>query len=193
MTMAKVNESELLVPRGQPTDNPRIIFQSEAYTSLIRSVPVQSPVETTGALLGNVKRKNGWETVNIRKIAPIRLIGRGLGVFPDLDQWEELKGSLQQSGSAHGRRGPSVVGWYFTDPGMGLFPTRLDITEAHQALSPYAELLLLVNPSKQEGEFFVWQEGGLRSVGGFYERLPKVNAEPVIPWSGAISRGLGVT
>lgn len=191
MTRAMGANSNLLLPKGHPADNPCIIFQSEAYMSLLKSALLHSPDETVGALIGTMTRENSRETVKIEAIHPIRLIGRGLGLFPDLDKWEELRASLEKDASGRPAGSQCVVGWYFADPGLGLFPPRVEITLAHHALALDRGLLLLINPSTQEVGFCVGQAGALTSVGGFYEGLPNQHAESLIPGFPIITAVLG--
>jgi hypothetical protein len=187
MPRDSVNESDLLVPKGEPLDNPCIIFPSKAYLALLTAARTQSPRETAGALVGIMNRAGSGQRVEIAQIHPIRLINKGLGLFPDPAEWEALRANLEET--ARQRRGGKrcLAGWYFADPGLGLFPPRIDLITVHQALSPDGKLFLLVNPATQAVGFFLWEDGEPAPVRGFYERLPNRLAESVIHWSAVLS------
>jgi len=183
----------LLVQRGKPAGATKVVMRSGAYALLMEAASANLPSETVGALLGAVSQpQRGQQRIVVRDVAAIGLApAGGLGLTVDLAAWENLKKSLDDSGD----EGMRLVGWFYADPGSGIFRPRLLFSDVQQALAADARLFLFVNPSTDQGAFYIAQSNGLAPLGGFFEAAD-ANSEPVIPWNGEIRGGLewlGVT
>jgi len=144
------------------------------------------PWETSGVLLGAARRTDdGRELVTISDAVPLSLVALGKGAAPDAEEWKSLKARLADPDNAD----LHIVGWFYCDPGIGLFQPRTDVTTIQQAFAPDS-LLLLVNPSSEDGAFYVSKKNELAPTGGYYEELPAVGAESLVKWSGSIKGAL---
>lgn len=194
----------------------RIAIGSETYIALKSLARTKTRREGFGALVGTVQhwgqRGAGYDLTTITRIVPMRLVTEGLDLVPDPEQWAALDSKLdeaepaspisEQAAGAAILDGPfaghaeSIVGWFYSDPGVTLFPPRVNIAQARAMLAPYTTLLLLVNPATDEGAFYTFveandghnddSEGRFTPTGGFYEVLASPDDMPVIAWNGEV-------
>jgi hypothetical protein len=177
-----INEaSNLLVPRGNPTA-PRVVLRSQAYALLMRAIRICTPSAAAGALTGTVRRVDGLEWVTVEAAQAVGLTFTPSGLALDFKEWRELKSQLRSARNQE----MDIVGWYYASPDLDFSNPGIDLAQAQQTLLPDARLLLLVDPSAEQGVFCTWHEGNLVSTGGFYEALPQVNAPPIVPWTGQL-------
>ncbi len=172
---------ELLVHKGRP-DAGKIVIPSQVYVGLIEAAKTAMPAEAVGALIGN--RPAGGEWLTIESAVPVELVPTGSGLAVGKSQWSRVKARL--AGSEDTR----IVGWFYADPGVGIFSPRLDIQATQQSLDPDANLLLLISSSTNQGAFYLWQGGAFVPTNGFYEALPDEEASSLIPWQGEIQGAL---
>jgi hypothetical protein len=138
------------------------------------------PGEVVGALFGDIGRSEERATVTLRGLKPIDIVDLGSRIVPNRVQWEMLR-----EGSSDGSTG-ELVGWFYTDPGIGLFPPRLDVSRTHGDLHLPFELFLIANPVNNEGAFFVWDGDVLVPVDGFSEASVEGESFPPVRWSGSL-------
>lgn len=188
--MPEIDEDDLLVPMGTPggTYEPGVALHTRAYTRLIESIRARLPSETAGALIGTTgdgggDAVGGVETY-VTSVEPLSLVSARLGVTPNQAEWDDLKARLASEGAESRGRAERIVGWFYADPGIGIFPPRIDFATVHATLAPDARLFLLVNPASDRGAFYIWRDGGFVPLGGFYEVVDERGAEAAIPWDG---------
>lgn len=163
---------------GDPTkDDVRVIFAQRAYEEVnehARSGPGQ---EVGGALLGKAYRYEGTTYIEVRNIIPAQLTEAGTAhVTFTPDTWSAINRQRDE-------RFPdlNIVGWYHTHPNMEIFLSQ-DDKFLHQSFFPEPwQVALVVDPYKHHGNFFIWEDGTIRSTGGFYE-LFDVNKQSIINW-----------
>ncbi|HKP54423.1 MAG TPA: LysM peptidoglycan-binding domain-containing protein [Chloroflexia bacterium] len=186
--MSTDDDYDRLVPRGSRGSNhePHIVLRSQAYRRLLEATRSRLPSETVGALVGTFQDRGGRVEVLITGAVPISLVSSGLGVAPNEEEWAELRGQIASEASELAGLDERIVGWFYADPGIGIFPPRIDVAEAHAALAPEARLFLLVNPANDCGAFYNWRDGDFAPIGGFYEALEAGGEEAIIPWDGKV-------
>jgi|GEM_PF-4906628 len=186
--MSTDGDRNLFVPRGEPesADEPHIVLRSQDYSTLIEETRARLPSETTGALVGTLQGRGGRAEVLITGAVYVGLVSSGLGVAPSEEEWAELKVRLASEGLGSAEGGERIVGWFYADPGIGIFPPRIDAAAVHAALAPEAVIFLLVNPSSDRGAFYTWRDGAFVPVGGFYEALDGEEDGEIIPWDGEV-------
>src|SRR3954466_1123983 len=179
-------DSGLFLKKGTPTGNTLVVLQRQAYLEVTEASTQRMPWETSGVLLGAARRTDdGRELVTISDAVPLSLVALGKGAAPDAEEWKSLKARLADPDNTD----LHIVGWFYCDPGIGLFQPRTDVTTIQQAFAPDS-LLLLVNPSSEDGAFYVSKKNELAPTGGYYEELPAVGAESLVKWSGSIKGAL---
>jgi LysM repeat protein len=183
-------DDNLLVPRGTPAreDEPGVALQTSAYSALMEFVQMRVPAETAGALIGTMRdgAASGRVQIHITSVTPLSLVSARSGVVPSQVEWEKLKARLAAEGGETKVDAERIVGWFYADPGIGIFPRRIDLVAAHDALAPDAGLLLLVNPASDRGAFYAWRRGDFAHIAGFYEALDEPGADAAIPWGGEV-------
>lgn len=152
-------------------------MHSKAYAKLMQSCRSRLPAQTVGALLGHVSHLGDEMWITAKEPVPMSSVTTEGGLAPDNGEWERLK--LRTGADDEGSH---IIGLFYADSDIGRFPPRLDIAHTHKLLDSTADLLLLVNPSLDQGAFCVWRDGGYKAVGGYYEALPD-HAPSVIPWT----------
>jgi LysM repeat protein len=179
-------DSGLFLKKGNPAGNTLVVVQRQAYARVTQASVERMPWETSGVLLGAAhSTADGRELVIISDAVPLSLVALGKGAAPNAEEWKSLKARLADPDNTD----LHIVGWFYCDPGIGLFQPRTDVTTIQQAFAPDS-LLLLVNPSSEDGAFYVSKGDDLAPTGGYYEELPAVGAESVLKWSGDIKGAL---
>lgn len=180
-----------IVPMLENTEQPaqksysaiRVAIHSEAYSALIDAARARMPAETVGALVGSVLYIKNKALVTINRIAPIERGLSSLGMGALRQEWEKVNEPFDTKDSSSSS---SVVGWFYADPGMGVFPPRTEISVLQEVFAPSIPLFLLLNPYTDEGAFYTWHEGKYVWVETFEEVLPERSAPLTIPWDGEI-------
>src|SRR5438067_291671 len=137
--------NSLLNQKGRPAAGARVAMRSQAYASLMLLARQGMPEETVGALAGKVYRtQRGQEWIAVEDIAPVELVPAvgahwAMGLTVSTEAWDKLKARLDDAGDGASR----IVGWFYADPGMGLFRPRLDVAEVQRALAPDVRVFLL--------------------------------------------------
>jgi hypothetical protein len=173
------NDSSLLLRKGQPDPSTVVVMHQEVYADLRRAAVARLPGGTAGALLGNVQALGTQQWYTVREAAPLDLEFTENGLSPERGSLERLRDRVE----SEPWQDLSVIGMFYADPEIGLFPARMDIGEIHRQITPDASLVLLMNPSIDQGAFCLWREGLMLPVGGFYEALPEQSTS-LIPWTG---------
>src|SRR3954452_19302234 len=159
MTNPISKSNPLLDRKGRPATGPKVVMRSEAYASLMSAARAGIPEETVGALVGKIyrpPRRPIW--ITIEDIVPLELEpAGGLGLTVSREGWGKLKSRLQDAPNGALR----ILGWFYADPGLGLFRPRVDVAEVQQALAADLETFLLVNPSADRGGFYISHDGAL--------------------------------
>ncbi len=171
------------IQRGEPAGNTRVAIYPQLYAKVVEAARVRTPAETVGVLLGHSRSAGNEDWIVVEDIAPLNLTLARSGMVPDKLEWSDLMARY-----ADGAGNLRPMGWYYADPGLGVFQPRLDIGEAQAVFSPDVSLLLLVNPAVDQGGFYFHGSAGFTSAGGFYE-VPASEGEGVSPevtWEGEV-------
>jgi len=160
------------------------------------------PVETFGALVGRTGSRDasGQEWTVIEAAIPVKLVPSGTELVPDMSAWNELtaraadtsRSAVRTSSSGSGPSGaPRIVGWFYSDPAVGIFEPRIDFAGTGRLLADNGALLLLIDPVANQGGFYSLLDGRFAETGGFYQ-TGSGEAEPAdIPWSGQVRGAAG--
>jgi hypothetical protein len=177
-------DHERYVPVGTPARGDiklAVALNTRAYLRLLQSVRARLPSESVGALVGTIHAGDvagERALMEIDEAVPISMVSAGLGVAPSREEWESLQTRLQaegaEAGAESGRR--RIVGWFYADPGIGIFPPRIDFAAVQADLASETDLFLLVNPASDSGAFYTVRDRAFVPLGGFYEVLDEAGA-----------------
>src|SRR5688500_3591094 len=145
--------SSSLAARGRPDPSIAVLLDPHVYEAVREATSLRPTSATVGVLLGTETSSGGRDLVTVKDALPVELLPSGMGVEPHKRDMEGLTARLESEGG----KKEWEVGIFFADPGFGQFPSRLTISSVRQALAPEAKLLLLINPSTDEGAFGVWR------------------------------------
>jgi hypothetical protein len=177
----------LPVAKGHPMGS--IALRSQAYLEMLNLARGQLPWDAFGALLGWTVETDGgrlrWAIVE--HVEPAKVVWVGAQVLPDARAWEELRRRLAKTNAEDQGDNLRIMGWFYADPAIGIFPPRINPTIFGRVLAADGNLLLLMNPTADQGGFYIQIEGQFASVGGFYEALADESEQAVIPWNGVVS------
>lgn len=148
---------------------------------MVREAEARMPAEVAGALVGSKQTlADGQEWTTVRAVAPVALEHIGVGLVLDVVAWEALKLRLASE------RNPveHILGWFYADPGLGIFPPRLDVAKTHALLLPTGGLLLLVNPATEQNACYVCRDERFVGIEVFTEQGTRAGGKELKPWDG---------
>lgn len=172
------NESFGLHIKGAPALSTRAVLHATVYGQLLHSARSRLPAETCGLLLGKVYAS---EAVRVADVTGYELLPAATASNPTPASMRDLLFSLESA-----QPDVEVVGWFCADPGVGLFPARIELNSVQATLPGTASLFLLVNPVADEGAFYLSSGGMYTPLGGFYEVVAAAAPGPEVPWNGKV-------
>ena len=138
-----------------------------------------------GALVGQVRRAlDGTPLVEVRNAVPLPTVDDGERYAPDPTGWHALE--QRYPGGAEGQ--PRIVGWFYTDASLRTGAPRVRLAPAQGTLDPQG-VLLMVDPTTEEGAFFVRGDGGFERVEASRMKSAVVRLAvgvpgwPIAPWN----------
>jgi LysM repeat protein len=183
------------VQKGHPSV--RIAMSPGAYLRVMEAARTRLPVETFGALVGRTGATdaNGQAWTVIEAAIPVKLVPSRTELAPDMNSWNELtaragdpsRGDARSSSTGSEPSTPRrIVGWFYSDPAIGIFEPRIDFGGTGRLLRENGSLLLLIDPVANQGGFYFWQNGRFAETGGFYQ-VGSGEADAIdIPWTGQV-------
>jgi hypothetical protein len=156
------------------------------------------PAETIGILIGAThvldEGDAGQNALAVLEPVPMGLENTEEGLVLSKASCDILVTRLKEVAAERlGRVETRIIGWFYADPGLGIFPPRRDLEQLRQVLAPEAELFLLFNPPASQGAFYLMRDGAWYPAGGLYEATAiddGAHALSIIPWTGQI-KGVG--
>ncbi|HET9492660.1 MAG TPA: hypothetical protein VFR15_00345 [Chloroflexia bacterium] len=127
---------------------------------------------------------DGPRVVEVRSAVTLSTVYDGERYAPDPVSWRYVE-TLYPPGPAAQRR---VVGWFYTDAALRTDPPRVQLASAEAALDADG-VLLLVDPTTEEGAFFVWEGSGFVRVEASRMKSDVVHLAvgvpgwPIAPWN----------
>ena len=191
------------VEKGHP--RLRIALSPGSYLRVMEAARTRVPVETFGALVGRVGSRDasGQEWTVVEAAIPVKLVPSGTELVPDMSAWNELtaraadtsRSAARTSSAGSGSSAaPRIVGWFYSDPAVGIFEPRIDFAGTGRLLAENGSLLLLIDPVANQGGFYSLQDGRFTETGGFYQsRSGEAELASIadIPWSGQVRGAAG--
>ena len=174
-------ESGVLVANGRPGIGVRVILPEQVYRQLLHDARANVPASTVGALIGEAQRGDAQDRIVVTEVLPLaRVPDQATRLVQGKAEWDKLKARFADDSPAR------LVGWFYADPGLAIFPPRLDLAATHQELAPAGGLLLVVNPSTfaGDGACYLWRDGRFIAAGGFAEDRSDPAAPAIVAWNG---------
>lgn len=198
--------------QGQLSTAVQVLLSPQAYKEVMELARASLPGEMFGALIGSRLPPEGGRAdrqsayyVEIDEVVPVHLVPAGLHKAPDREEWQELVSRLHEAAPSgvvsHVNKEPlttngldeypstdarCILGCFYADPGIAIFPPRFDIVQARQ-LPGAGGLLLLLNPVADQGAFYVWHGEQLVHLGGGFKATPTSNGGSLVPWDGQVA------
>ena len=175
-----------LRPNGgaiQKSDRNDIVVTEEVLLATAHHVAQDMTKESGGFLLGNryecPNTKMQYIIVDQYMKADYTE-GTQVSLTFTTDSWAQLKDRLDGK-----YRGKSLVGWYHSHPGMGIFLSNYDVDIHKNRFANEWDVALVLDPVKHEGGFFAWIDGNVnpREKVDFYELLDGDSRETVVAWT----------
>src|SRR3954454_18908273 len=132
---------------------PQVVIPTEVYSAMLAAARARMPAETVGALLGKIQHTRSGETYfTLTDALPLRVPPHevtSLNVIKAAwhERTDELDGDVRP------------LGWFYADPGRGVFPSRLDTARVHAALALEGNLLLDFNPGRNQAGLATLENG----------------------------------
>lgn len=165
---------------------PQIAIHPDAWFEVVVAGRKSTPGISLGALLGSVRYgADGSRVVEVRNAVPVPTVYDGEMHVPDRVAWQDVE--LRYPPGPDGQL--RVVGWFYTDASLRADPPRVYLATAHKALATDAGVLLLVDPTSEEGAFFVHGDGGFvrveatRMKSDVARLAVGVSGWPIAPWN----------
>lgn len=150
---------------GRLADDDVVVVLTETAVSHIQTHnQSDTRVELGGVLLGDAYRDGSRIVVEISAALPAHSNDHGPIHFTfTADAWAQVhKDRAAQFPNL------SIVGWFHTHPGLGIFYSSDDVVVHSAAFTLPWHVGLVVDPLSKEASFFGWKAGEVAPVGGFY-------------------------
>ncbi|HUS14669.1 MAG TPA: SH3 domain-containing protein [Chloroflexia bacterium] len=139
------------------------------------------PLETIGGLVGWARGAGQSARIAIQTAVPLDLGLEGPNAALRRDTWERLEAEVANVAPL----GTGLVGWYYADPAIGVFPPRLDPAAVRHMPTMGGDLMLVVNPAADEAGFYRWMDDHWAAVPDCFG-VPPDEPELPIPWNGTV-------
>ncbi len=152
-------------PHGRLADDDVVVVLTETAVSQIRTHNQSDKrVELGGVLLGKAYRHGRRIVVEISAALPAHSNDHGPIHFTfTADAWAQVhKDRAAQFPNL------SIVGWFHTHPGLGVFYSSDDVVVQSAAFTLPWHVGLVVDPLSKDASFFGWKAGEVVPIGGFY-------------------------
>lgn len=174
--------SDACVLHGDEPDHgfTRVIMTQSAIAQVQAHSQSDISVELGGLLLGRVYTHNQETYVEVERAIPAESADKGSVHFTfTADTWSQLN----KAGAAYPDLIP--VGWFHTHPDLGVFFSSDD--EVVHATFPHRWMVgLVVDPVREQVNYFGWLAERILPIGGFYELIDKNSSDPMpratMPW-----------
>ncbi len=156
---------DAFVPHGNIVDDDVIVVLSDTAVDQIQAHNQSDlRVELGGVLLGRAYRQKRRIIVEISAALPAHSDDHGPIHFTfTADAWARI----HKDRAAH-YPNLSIVGWFHTHPGLGVFYSSDDVLVQSAAFTLPWHVGLVVDPISQEASFFGWKADKVAPIGGFY-------------------------
>ena len=158
----------------------RVIMTPSAIAQVKSHAESNMSVELGGLLLGRVYAHNHHTFVEVEQAIPAESADKGSVHFTfTADTWSQLN----KASAAFPEL--TVVGWFHTHPNLGVFFSSDD--EVVHATFPHRWMVgLVVDPLREQVNYFGWLNDQILPIGGFYEKLEEsIDDQPTqatMPW-----------
>ncbi|MDI9584709.1 MAG: Mov34/MPN/PAD-1 family protein [Acidobacteriota bacterium] len=167
------DESLVVVPCGKPRGTPRVYIHTDALERIIDHVRTQPKREVGGVLVGNFYTSKQQRVTEVRAAvdAPDAQGGVAHVTFSP-ENWGVIHQRVESE-----LPGGSVVGWYHSHPGFGVFMSDQDLFIQDNFFDGEGHVALVIDPRKHDVGVFTWQLVGerraVRPAPGFWVFSPR--------------------
>lgn len=158
-----------LTPVGKPdTDKVQILVGPQAFSRIDQHIRSDMTHEVGGFLVGKPYEWDGKKYVEILDAVSAEATSSSavhLTISPNT--WVQAQNLLRE-------KFPDmyIVGWYHTHPRMALFLSSQDLSIHEGFFREAWHVALVLDPTRSEAAFFIWDEGRVRIASGYQVNYP---------------------
>lgn len=155
-------EGQALLTLGKPTHDPRFLIGYACLDQILAHGERQTEAEVGGILLGQIWRCARGRVTEVTEILPAGKTEAGLGhVTFSHETWQEIYNELDQRPT-----GLSIVGWYHTHPGFGVFFSEHDRFIQRHFFAGEGQLGLVVDAQRRAVAAYECRQGEVEELPG---------------------------
>lgn len=157
---------------------PRLVIFPKAAEQISAHATSNLQSEVGGVLLGMAYRSESDLWIDVQAALPVQSSDHGPIHFTfNADAWSRVHRHRAE-------RYPdlSIVGWFHTHPGLGIFFSGDDVIVHSAAFVLPWHTALVIDPLQGAMGAFAWHNGELATLPGFYEILDSEETNGTLPW-----------
>jgi proteasome lid subunit RPN8/RPN11 len=160
-----------VVDCGSPAGLPKVYIHVDALQAIIDHVREDERNEVGGVLLGTFYLSHNKRVTDVRDaLAAPQARGGHAHVTFGHDSWAAIHEQVDA------RCAGSIVGWYHSHPGFGVFLSKQDVFIQENFFDDAGHVALVIDPRKHKTGLFTWQERrgkkGVLPARGFWVTAP---------------------
>ncbi len=149
---------------GEAGEGRDIFLHLEAIGAIVDSLPGQAQMEVGGLLVGRECEDEAGVYLLVAGAIPARQArGTSVSVTFTHQTWNQLSAE-----KASRYPDQTIVGWYHTHPGLGVFLSERDLFIHRNFFTDSTHIAVVIDPSKFAWGMFYWQDSELVAAPGCY-------------------------
>lgn len=161
-----------------PAREPFVVMQPQALVQVHQHAISNMRSELGGFLLGHAYQDNGRIHLIVEAAIAARNDDHGPVHFKfTANSWSECHQRKEETYPTL-----SIIGWYHTHPGLGVFYSSDDVTVHTAGFSLPWHVGLVVDPVRNGASLFGWVDDELASLSGYCELSQNASDQSVINW-----------
>jgi len=165
------------VPIGRPRGEPSVFVHADAMDQITDHVGGETKNEVGGVLVGSFYLSRDKRVTDVRHALPAPKTRAGVShVTFSHDTWDAIFDQVTLG------EGESIVGWYHSHPGFGIFLSKQDIFIQEYFFDNDGHIALVVDPVRHAAGCFKWYEGSVVAADGFWVSAAADNREQAVKY-----------
>lgn len=143
---------------------PRIYMAPAVYKSVLDHASETTSVEICGVLVGEVMKDANGNYLNISGfIRGEHAKNSGCQVSFTHETWDYINSEMENK-----YKDRSIIGWYHTHPGFGIFLSEMDKFIHDNFFNMPYQIAMVIDPIADKQGIFLWIEGKIRAISKFW-------------------------
>jgi proteasome lid subunit RPN8/RPN11 len=155
------------------TDHPRgegfvVVYAPKAWADMEAHTASTVDVEVGGVLLGELYRDHAGPYLLVHSVVPaLRAAQRATSVSFTAETWTQIHDTIERD-----HAGATIVGWYHTHPGFGVFLSDMDTFICKSFFDLPHHIATVIDPIAGKQGTFIWRAGKLVESSVLIEKPP---------------------